>query len=187
MINAIRTLLNVAVGLWIGVQVCIGFVVAPYLFALAAKASAAVPHTGVAAELIGPLLHGADLASLVVCIVATLGLLGLRGAAGPNAYAGARWWLGEAGLAVAFVCAATNYFMLSPKILAVKAELAEKYGAYHLADKTDALYKQFGQFHGISTLVFMIGLGAAMLAWICVAHRGSLASAGPLGATARVG
>jgi hypothetical protein len=52
----------VVTALWVGVLFCLGFVVAPYLFVLAAKNSPAVPNTGVAAELIG-------LAAALVCFV----------------------------------------------------------------------------------------------------------------------
>src|SRR5271155_5973226 len=56
----------VVTSLWVGVLFCLGFIVAPYLFILAAKNSPSVPNTGVAADLIGPLLYSSDVISLVV-------------------------------------------------------------------------------------------------------------------------
>ena len=56
----------VATSLWVGVLFCLGFIVAPYLFILAARNSPSVPNTGVAADLIGPLLYSSDVISLIV-------------------------------------------------------------------------------------------------------------------------
>src|SRR5262249_10874885 len=69
MVGVVRSSVQVMAALWVGALFCLGFVVAPYLFALAARHSPAVPDTGVAAGLLGPLLYGADIASLAVAAV----------------------------------------------------------------------------------------------------------------------
>jgi hypothetical protein len=54
MTRVVKSSALVAAALWVGVLFCLGFVVAPYLFALAARHSPAVPNTGVAADLRPP-------------------------------------------------------------------------------------------------------------------------------------
>jgi hypothetical protein len=154
--------------LWVGVLFCLGFVVAPYLFILAAKNSPAVPNTGVAAELIGPILYSSDLISLVVGVglVAALVYLRRRG----EVTLGGRLYLSEIGVGVAAVCAAVNYWWLSPQIKGLQGELAERYGAFHLADKADPLFVRFNGLHQTSTTVFMVGLAAAFICLICMTH-----------------
>src|SRR5258708_27712874 len=66
MTRVVKSSALVAAALWVGVLFCLGFVVAPYLFILAARKSPAVPNTGVAADLIGPLLYSSDVIGLVV-------------------------------------------------------------------------------------------------------------------------
>ncbi len=56
MTRVVKSSALLAASLWVGVLFCLGFIVAPYLFALAARSSPAVPNSGVAAELLGPLL-----------------------------------------------------------------------------------------------------------------------------------
>lgn len=178
MFGWLRTAAIAGAGIWIGIMACVGFVVAPYLFGLAAQKSAVVPHTGAAGELIGPLLHQVDRISLTAAAGLFAALLVLRrGASRPW---GARYWAAEAGTIVAAVCAAVNYWKLSPALGAVKAQLAEKYGAYHLSDKSDALYKQFGGLHGMSTLLFVTGMLGAAVALVC------LTQFRPLGGAAEV-
>src|ERR1700741_2455093 len=66
MTKTIRSSALVAASLWVGVLFCLGFIVAPYLFVLAGRNSPAGPDTGVAADLIGPLLYSSDVVGLVV-------------------------------------------------------------------------------------------------------------------------
>ena len=56
----------VIAALWVDILFCLGFVVAPYLFILAARENPDVPNAGVAANLIGPLLYSSYIAGLVV-------------------------------------------------------------------------------------------------------------------------
>ena len=102
----------VITSLWVGVLFCLGFIVAPYLFILAAKNSPSVPNTGVAADLIGPLLYSSDVISLVVgaALVAALVYLRRRG----EVPLGSRLFLSEAGVGVAAICAAVNYWWFAP-------------------------------------------------------------------------
>lgn len=154
----------VSAGMWCGLQCCIGFVVAPHLFAMAAQKSQAVPNTGVAAEIIGPLLHRMDLISMAAGAVLLVLLLVLR-RLGETPLA-ARRWVSEIGFMATIVTAIANVQGIAPRIALAKQHLAEKYGAYHLADKTDPLYAQFGKWHGISTSLFLVGLvGSLVGAW----------------------
>jgi hypothetical protein len=156
----------VAASLWVGVLFCIGFVVAPYLFILAARKSPAVPNTGVAADLIGPLLYSSEVAGLVVGVglVAALVFLRQRG----EVPLGSRFYLSELGVGVAAICAAVNYWGLSPGIRDLRAQLAERYGAFHQADRSDPLFLQFDMLHQTSTTLFMIGFAAALVCLICM-------------------
>lgn len=165
-VQVIKSLVNVGAALWIGIQCCVGLIVAPYLFKLAAQKSQVVPNTGVAATLIGPLLHQVDAISVWGGAAVLLGLLVLR-SRGERSL-GSRFWLGEIGVATAIVTAAINLWFVAGRIAQVKEQLAEKYGAYHLADKTDALYGQFGAWHGISTLLFLAGFVGSIVCVFCL-------------------
>ena len=156
----------VAASLWVGVLFCIGFVVAPYLFILAARRSPAVPNTGVAADLIGPLLYSSEVAGLVVGVglVAALVFLRRRG----EVPLGGRFYLSEVGVGIAAICAAVNYWILSPGIKDLRSQLAERYGAFHQADRADSLYEQFNVLHQTSTALFMIGFAAALVCLVCM-------------------
>jgi hypothetical protein len=156
----------VVTALWVGVLFCLGFVVAPYLFILAAKNSPSVPNTGVAADLIGPLLYSSDLISLVVGagLVIALAYLRRRG----EVPLGGRLFLSEIGVGIAAICAATNYWWFAPRIKGLQGQLAERYGAFHHADKADPLFVQFNGLHQTSTTLFMVGLMAALVCLVCM-------------------
>jgi len=156
----------VITALWVGVLFCLGFIVAPYLFILAAKNSPSVPNTGVAADLIGPLLYSSDVISLVVGagLVAALFYLRRRG----EVPLGGRLFLSEIGVGIAAVCAAVNYWWLAPQLKGLQGQLADRYGAFHKADKADPLFVQFNGLHQTSTTLFMIGLAAALVCLVCM-------------------
>src|SRR5262249_33051985 len=156
----------VIASLWVGVLFCIGLIVAPYLFALAAKNSPSVPNSGVAADLIGPLLYSSDVISLVlgVGLVAALVYLRRRG----EVPLGSRLDPSEVGVGGAALCAAVNYWWFAPRIRDVQGQLAERYGAFHRADKADPLFAQFTSLHQTSTTLFMVGLAAALVCLVCM-------------------
>src|SRR5947209_13871769 len=104
MTKTVRSSAVVVAGLWVGILFCLGFVVAPYLFALAARHSPAVPNTGVAADLIGPLLYSADVVGLVVGAGLIAALVWLRRR--DEVPLGGRLFLAEVGVGVAVLCAA---------------------------------------------------------------------------------
>jgi hypothetical protein len=166
MTKLIKSSALVVASLWVGVLFCLGFVVAPYLFALAARNSAAVPNTGVAADLIGPLLYSSDVIGLAVGAGLIAVLVYLR-RQGEIPLAG-RFYLAEAGIAVAAVCAAANYGIFAPRLKTVQGRLAEQYGAFHQADQTDPLFQQFSGLHQMSTALFMVGFGAALVCLVCL-------------------
>jgi hypothetical protein len=164
----------VAASLWVGVLFCLGFIVAPYLFALAARKSPAVPNTGVAADLIGPLLYSSDVISLFLGagLVAALVYLRRRG----EVPLGSRLFLSEVGVGIAAACAAVNYWWLAPGIKNVQGQLAERYGAFHQADRADPLFAQFNGLHQTSTTLFLAGLAAALLCLVCMTQFRSRSS-----------
>ena len=57
MTKVVKSSALVIAALWVDILFCLGFVVAPYLFILAARENPDVPNAGVAADLIGPLLY----------------------------------------------------------------------------------------------------------------------------------
>lgn len=181
MSRVVKSTALVATALWVGVLFCLGLIVAPYLFALAAKHSPSVPNTGVAADLIGPLLYSSDVISLVlgVGLVAALAYLRRRG----EVPLGGRVFLAEAGVGVAAVCAAVNYWWLTPRITTVQGQLAERYGAFHQADRADPLFVRFSGLHQTSTTLFLVGLAAALLGLVCMTQFRSR-PAGPRPTTA---
>jgi hypothetical protein len=166
MSRVLKSTALVATSLWVGVLFCLGFIVAPYLFALATKKSPVVPNTGAAADLIGPLLYSSDVISLVLGAGLAAALIYLRRRG--EVPLGSRIFLSEAGVGVAALCAAVNYWWVSPQIKQVQGLLAERYGAFHLADKTDPPLAQFNGLHQASTTLFMVGLAAALLCLICM-------------------
>ena len=166
MTRAVKSSALVVASLWVGVLFCLGFVVAPYLFALAARNSPAVPNTGVAADLVGPLLYSADVIGLVVAVGLVGALVFLR-RQGEVPLAG-RAYLSEVGVAVAAVCAAVNYWVFTPRLKTLQGQLAERYGAFHQADRADPLFQQFNGLHQTSTTLFMIGFAAALVCFVCM-------------------
>jgi hypothetical protein len=166
MTRVVKSSALVAAALWVGVLFCLGFIVAPYLFILAARNSPAVPNTGVAADLIGPLLYSADVIGLVVAVGLVAALVFLR-RRGEVPLAG-QAYLSEAGVAVAAVCAAVNYWVFTPRLKALQGQLVERYGAFHQADRADPLFQQFNGLHQTSTTLFMIGFAAALICLICM-------------------
>lgn len=166
--RVVKSTALVATSLWVGVLFCLGFIVAPYLFILAAQRSPSVPNSGVAADLIGPLLYGSDVISLAVSAGIMFMLLYLR-RWGEVPLAG-RVFLSEASVGFAAICAAINYWWLAPQIRDVQGKLAERYGAFHLADKADTLYAQFDGLHQASTTLFMLGLASALVCLVCMTH-----------------
>jgi hypothetical protein len=168
MTRVVKSTALVAAALWVGVLFCLGFVVAPYLFALAAKKSPSVPNTGVAADLIGPLLYSSDVISLVLGAGLVAGLIFLRRRG--EVPLGGRLFLSEVGVGVAAVCAAINYWWFAPRIKDVQGQLAERYGAFHQADKADPLFAQFNGLHQTSTTLFMVGLVAAGICLVCMSQ-----------------
>jgi hypothetical protein len=166
MSRVVKSTALVVNALWVGVLFCLGFIVAPYLFALAAKKSPSVPNTGVAADLLGPLLYGSDVISLVLgaALVAALVYLRSRG----EVSLGGRLFLSEGVVAIAAICAAANYWWFTPEIKAVRGQLADRYGAFHLADKADPLVARFNVLHQTSTALFIIGFVAALICLVCM-------------------
>src|SRR5580698_7708201 len=110
----------VVISLWVGVLFCLGFIVAPYLFILAAKNSPSVPNTGVAADLIGPLLYSSDLISLIVGVGLVIALAYLRRKG--EVPLGARMFLSEIGVGIAAICAAANYWWFAPRIKGLQGQ-----------------------------------------------------------------
>jgi hypothetical protein len=174
MTKAVKSSALVAASLWVGVLFCLGFVVAPYLFALAARNSPSVPNTGVAADLIGPLLYISDVIGLVLgaSLIAALVYLRRRGEV-PLA---GKAYVAEIGVGVAVVCAAVNYWIFAPRLKMVQGQLAERYGAFHQADQADPLFQQFSGLHQTSTALFMVGFVAALVCLVCMSQFQSRSS-----------
>jgi hypothetical protein len=179
MTRAVKTSAILLTGLWLGILFCLGFVVAPYLFSLAARHNPAVPNTGVAADLIGPLLYSSDVISLVVGAGLLLTLLFLRRRG--EIPLGGRFYLSEVGFAVAVASAAVNYWIFGPRIKGIQASLAERYGAFHLAEKTDPLLRQFNGLHQTSTALFMLSFTAVLTCLVCLTQFRPRSSSGSLG------
>ncbi len=175
MTKAVRSSAVVVAALWVGVLFCLGFVVAPYLFALAARNSSVVPHTGAAAELIGPLLYGSDVMGLVAGAGLLVALIFLR-YRGEVPLAG-KLYVSEAAVVLAVLCAAANYWVVSPRLQGVQGQLAERYGAFHQADKADPLIEQFTALHKTSTALFVFGFVSAFVCLVCMTQFRSLVAA----------
>jgi hypothetical protein len=181
MTKALKSSAVVVASLWVGVLFCLGFVVAPYLFILAARHSPMVPDSGVAADLIGPLLYGSDVVGLVVGTGLIPVLLYLR-RRNEVPLAG-RLYLTEIGVGLAVACAGVNYWVFTPRLKAIQGQLSERFGAFHLADRADPLYRQFDGLHQASTTVFMVGFAAALIGLICMTQFRSRPTRSPASLT----
>lgn len=161
----LRSLAMVLTTIWVGGLVWVGLVFAPYLFALAGRHSEAVPHSGVAAELIGPLLYGSDLVGLVA--VGLIGLILFILRRRKCLSMGGRFYVPETLLGLAALCTALNYFRYSPALNSVQEKLRDAYGGFHLADRSDPLYAEFTSLHQTSTAIFLCGMVVAFVVLIC--------------------
>jgi hypothetical protein len=179
--RVVKSSVLVVTSLWVGVLFCLGFIVAPYLFILAAQNSPSVPNTGVAADLIGPLLYSSDVFSLIVAVGLVFSLMFLR--RWGEIPLGGRWFVSEGLVGVAAICAAVNYWSFAPRIKTIQVQLAERYGAFHQADKADPLFIQFNGLHQTSTTVFLVGLGAALVCLVCMTQFRSRVSNPQVSAT----
>lgn len=175
MTKAVKSSALLVASLWVGVLFCLGFIVAPYLFALAARNNPAVPNSGVAADLIGPLLYSSDVVGLVVGAGLLLALVFLRQRG--EVPLGGKLYFSEVGVVLAVLCAAVNYWVFTPRLKGVQGQLAERYGAFHHADKTDPLFQQFTFLHQTSTALFMTGFVAALICLVCMTQFRSRSSA----------
>ena len=164
----------VMASLWVGVLFCLSGIVAPYLFFLAGRNSAAIPNSGVAAQLIGPLLYCSDVLGLAVGSNLLAALVFLRQR--DELPLGGKLFLPEAGVGLAIFCAAINYWVLTPRLQALRGQIAERYGAFSQVDKADPLFKQFSGLHQTSTTLFLLGLAAAFICLVCLTHFDSRAS-----------
>jgi hypothetical protein len=81
---------------------------------------------------------------------------------------GSRVFLSEVGVGIAAICAAVNYWGFTPRLKALQAELAARYGAFHQADRADPLLQQFNGLHQTSTTLFMVGFVAALIGLVCM-------------------
>lgn len=168
MTSSLKSAVILVAALWVGGLFWVGFVFAPYLFALASRGSAAVPHTGVAADLIGPLLYSSDVLGLVVAVLLVLGLLVLRRR---NVVPlGDTVFVSEIALGIAFLSAGLNYWVFTPRLNTIRAKLGEAHGGFHLAGEADPLYQQFTGLHQASTAVFVIGFMAAFVTLVCLSQ-----------------
>ena len=79
-----------------------------------------------------------------------------------------RLFLAEIGLGLAVACAAVNYWVFTPRIKLLQGQLVERFGAFHLADKADPLYRRFDGLHQTSTTVFLVGFAAALIGLVCM-------------------
>lgn len=174
MTKLVKSSALVVTSLWVGVLFCLGFVVAPYLFALAARNSATVSNTGVTADLIGPLLYSSDIIGLIVGVGLIVALVYLR-RRGEVPLCG-RFYLAEVGVGVAAVCAAMNYWIFAPRLKVVQGLLTERYGAFHQADQTDPMFLQFSGLHQTSTALFMVGFAVAIVCLVCITQFPSRSS-----------
>ena len=168
MVAPIRATAMVVTALWAGTLFFVGFVFAPYVFALAARGDANVPNSGVAADLVGPLLYGSDVAGLVIVLplLACLAYLRFR----RQTPLGGRYFVCEIALVLAGGCASINYWGLTPRLTAVQEALAARYGGFHLADKTDPLYATFTTLHQSATALFMLAFVCSLICLVCFSH-----------------
>src|SRR5262249_10169996 len=117
-------------------------------------------------DLIGPLLYGSDVVGLAVGVGLILALLFLRRRG--EVPLGGKLYLCEGGVGGAVLCAAVNYWVLTPRLQALQGQLPQRYGGFHQADKADPLYLQFNGLHQTSTAVFMVGFVAALVCLVCL-------------------
>ncbi len=166
MVRTLKSSAMVVTALWVGVLFTLGFILAPYLFTLSAQADPRVPHSGVAASLLGPLLYSSDVIGLIVGALLLVALIMLRRRG--ETPMGGRFFLSEIAIALAVIGAAVNYWVMTPRINHVQNELTSAYGAFHQADKSDPLYAQFTSLHGTSTMIFMAVFVAALVCLVCL-------------------
>lgn len=168
MTSLLKLMTVLITALWVGGLFWIGFVVAPYLFYLAEHNSPLVPHSGAAADLIGPLLYASYALSLVLAVVLFVLLLILRKR--KEIPLGGPFFLSEICLAVAFLSTVANEVWCSPKIATIRQRLNEQFGGFHLTDHAEPLYQTFKTYHLISVLLFGVCFVGVTVCLLCVSQ-----------------
>ena len=168
MTNSLKMLAVLLAAIWVGGLFTVGFVLAPYLFILAFRHSPFIPHTGVAAELIGPLLYGSYIASLILAVILIVMLFILRKR--NQLPLGGQIFLSEIGLSLAFLSMVINYGWCSPKVAAIRQELDVRFGGFHLTDPAEPLYHQFMHYHLISVVLFGLCFLGALICLLCISQ-----------------
>jgi hypothetical protein len=168
MTNVLKFVAVLITALWMGGLFWVGFVIAPYLFILAEKNSPLVPHSGVAADLVGPLLYSAYALSLILAVGLIVILVILRKR--NQVPLGSKIFLSEIGLGMAFLTTVINYAWCSPKVAAIRRQLNEQFGGFHLTDPAEPLYHAFKTYHLISVGLFGLSFIGTVVCLLCLSQ-----------------
>lgn len=152
----LRTASNLALGVWLGAALLTAFVVAPHAFAsFATRAQAG--------EFVGGILLAVYLGALAA------GLIGLGAAVmeGPRRRA-------RGALSGAVIVTAIASLLIRAKLAAMRAAL----GPIDALDPADAGRRAFGAWHGVSMLVLLAGMIAALAAVLAAYESGTSSVSG---------
>ncbi len=148
---------------WLGNVITISFYVAPSLFS---NQSGQVPNSGVAGEIITPLLHEMYATGWIAVFI----LLVVHGAIWKICPPRSTKVLLISGalLAAAWVNDLYAGTVLIHRIEGIRAELKKEFGGYHLAPKDNPERQRFGKLHGLSMMLAMLNLTLGFGSFFCV-------------------
>lgn len=163
MVKLFRFLAAVFLLVWLGVSIGISFYAAPSLFS---NESGRVENSGVAGDIIAPLLHKMHVTAWVAIPLAMVCLAvawKLSGGYRRGALTAALTLLGLALFASLY-----SGVVITQDIQQIREELKQAYGGYHLAPEDDPERRRFGALHGQSMVLTLgglaLGFGAFFLA-----------------------
>ena len=137
---------------WFGAACFLGFWLAPSLFRRAAAHDPAVPDTNAAGDLLAPLFHGFELATVVAAGAALLATAALR--ARGHALLGSRWFLAEFAAAAALLLGSANVGFIGPRAAELRTKVKAVHGSYSAAPDVDPAKRSYQRLHGLSMIAF---------------------------------
>lgn len=165
MVKLLRYVAAIALAVWIG-SIVNTLAAARSIFD---NESGHVPDSGIAGDIVGPLLHNMHVTGWIACGVALVAILLIRKIR--PARRNMVIWATGAVLLIALLTGVYSGIVLTEQIQDIRIEIAEAYGTYDAAPKESTLRSRFGALHGLSMGIAMLNLVLALGTFYTVTQK----------------